>query len=104
MITKIENIYLYTGLTNTGGSDSAKAKKWMDSSNIPHTNLWYGDPGQHESVFKALNTWTFGTKVNIKDFPFVIYDEVHEDKSKVVQCLYGLDAIKNSNIKELIEL
>ena len=104
MITKIANIYLYTGLTETGGNNSAKAKKWMDDNGIPHTNLWYGDAGQHEDVFKALNTWTFDTKVEIKDFPFVIYDEIHEDGSKVIQCLYGFQAIKNSNLKELIEL
>lgn len=101
MITGIKDIYLYTGLTPTGGNDSAHALAWMDSNNIKYTNLWYGDPNQHPEVFNALNTWNIG---NFSDFPFVIYDEQHDDGTTVKQALLGLQAIQNSNIAELFAL
>ena len=101
MIVRIENIYLYTGLTPTGGNDSASATQWLDQNNIQYTHLWYGDPAQHQSVFDAVNTWGIGT---FSDFPFVIYDEVEDDGSKVQQALIGLSAITSSNLVELSAL
>jgi hypothetical protein len=101
MMVGITNIYLYTGLTATGGNDSALALEWMTENNIEHTNLWYGDPEQHASVFDALNTWDIG---EITDFPFVIYDEKHDDYTTVKQALIGLDAITGSNLVELSAL
>ena len=98
MITGIKNIYLYTGLTPTGGDASAKAVEWMDANNIKYTNLWYGDKAQHQSVFDALNTWGIGT---FDDFPFVTYEEQHDDADPTVQALLGLDAITTSNLVEL---
>jgi hypothetical protein len=104
MLVGITNIYLYTGLSSTG-ADSAEALAWMQDNNIPHTHLHYGDPAQHQSVFDAVGTWTFGgATIELTEFPFVIYEERHDDYSTVHQCLYGLDAIKNSNLVELVAL
>lgn len=104
MLVSIVNIYLYTGLSSTG-ADSAAALAWMQDNNIPHTHLHYGDPAQHQELLAAVSTWTFGgVNVSITEFPFVIYEERHDDYSTVHQCLLGLDAIKNSNLVELVAL
>lgn len=101
MIVGIANIYLYTGLTPTGGNDSALAEKWLKDNNIEFNHLWYGDPAQHASVFESLNTWGIG---EFNDFPFVVYDERHDDYTTVKQALIGLEAIQNSNLAELTAL
>jgi hypothetical protein len=98
MIVGIKNIYLYTGLTATGGNASAEALQWFDDNNIKYIHMWYGDLSQHQEVFDSLNTWNIGT---FADFPFVIYEELHDDYTAVNQALIGLDAIKNSNLVEL---
>lgn len=104
MIVGIKDIYLYAGLTETGGSDSAKAKKWLDEQGIEYSHLFYGDPDQHQSVFDALATWFPDEDFTIEDFPFVVYDELHDDFTAVRRCLYGLVAIVDSNLPELAAL
>jgi hypothetical protein len=104
MLEKIRKIHLYVGKTQLGESDGVLAKEWLDTNEIPYSYLWYGDPAQHPEVFAALATWPFGIPVEITDFPFVIYNEMHENGDVIAQCLYGLDAIVNSNLKELVEL
>jgi hypothetical protein len=101
MIVGIKDIYLYTGLTPTGGNDSALAIEWLNENNIEYSHLWYGDPAQHAGVFNALNTWGIGT---FSDFPFVIYDEMNDDNTTVRRALIGLNAITESNLVELAEL
>ncbi len=101
MIIGIRDVYLYSGLTPTGGNDSASAAQWLEENNIQYTHLWYGDASQHASVFEAINTWELGT---FTDFPFVIYDEVHDDNTTVRQALNGLSEIQNSNLVELSAL
>lgn len=104
MFEKIRKIYLYAGKTEQGEAHSALAKEWLDNNAVPYQYLWYGDPAQHSEVFSALATWRFGFPVEITDFPFVIYNEIHDNGDIITQCLYGLDAIVNSNLKELVEL
>lgn len=101
MIVGIANIYLYTGMTKDGGGPSADAKAWMDAEGIEYTHLHYGDPAQHASVFEALGTWFPDSEVAIADFPFVIYEERHDDYSSAQRLLYGLDAITGSNLAEM---
>jgi hypothetical protein len=101
MIIGIKDVYLYSGLTPTGGNDSASALQWLQENNIQFTHLWYGDTAQHASVFEAMNTWGIGT---FSDFPFVVYDEVHDDNTTVKQALNGLSEIQNSNLVELSAL
>jgi hypothetical protein len=101
MIIGIKDVYLYSGLTPTGGNDSALAIQWLEENNIEFTHLWYGDATQHTGVFDAMNTWGIGT---FSDFPFVVYDEVHDDDTTVRQALNGLSEIQDSNLVELSEL
>lgn len=101
MIVGVKDIYLYTGLTPTGGNDSAQALQWLNDNNIPHINLWYGDPAQHQDVFDSLNSWGVG---EFNDFPFVVYDELHDDYTTQRRALIGLDEIVNSNLVELVTL
>jgi hypothetical protein len=101
MIIGIKDVYLYSGLTPTGGNDSALAIQWLEENNIEFTHLWYGDATQHAGVFDAINTWGIGT---FSDFPFVVYDEVHDDNTTVRQALNGLSEIQDSNLVELSEL
>lgn len=103
MIVGIKDVYLYSGLTETGGSDCAKAKKFLDDAGIEYQHLFYGDPAQHEEVLSAITTW-FPDRDPVEDFPFVIYDEKHDDYTTVKKLLYGLAEITESNIVELAEL
>lgn len=100
MIEKIRKIYLYADDTKS----SADAKKWLDDNKVPYEYLWYGDKTQHPEVFNAINTWTFGNAVKVNKFPFVIYNEMHDNGDVVIQCLHGLNNIKSSNLVELLEL
>jgi hypothetical protein len=101
MIVGITNIYLYSGPTAAGDDDSKAALQWMEANDIDFTHLWYGDPEQHETVFAALNSWGIG---EFSDFPFVIYDEKHDDYTTTRQAIIGLDNIKDSNLVELSAL
>lgn len=101
MIVGISDITLYVGLTATGGNHSALAQEWFAEQGIEHKTLWYGDPAQHDQVFEAINSWRLGT---VTDFPFVTYEEKHDDFTTVRQILIGLDAIQNSTLPELYAL
>ena len=129
-IVKIEQIYLYTDQAPKprpttpppeGGevveaeapvpddSDSAKAIAWFAEQGITdYVNLNYSDPSVSAKCFEPLNSWTFiGKTEDIAAFPFVYYTEVHDDlpaNSMPVVLLYGLDAIKNSNLSDLYQL
>lgn len=103
MIVGIANVYLYTGLTKNGAA-CVDAKEWLDAEGIEYSHLHYGDPAQHESVFSALGTWFPAEEVAIADFPFVVYEERHDDYSSVQRLLYGVDAITGSNLAEMTML
>jgi hypothetical protein len=129
-ITKIEQIYLYTDLPPnpplaappseggdvveaeaavTNDSDSAKAIAWFAEQGITdYVNLNYSDPSVSANCFEPLNSWTFiGKTEDIAAFPFVYYTEVHDDlpaNSMPMVLLYGLDAIRNSNLSDLCQL
>lgn len=111
-ITKIDSIYLYTDLTWAEGevSDSTKAQKYLDDNGIQYIHLNYADPTQHEAALAPLRTWLFSDGLlheEIKAFPLVIYTECHDDMESAMYpkvLLYGLDAIKDSNITDLYEL
>jgi hypothetical protein len=116
-ITKIEQIYLYTDQVfdseartfGPADGDSAKALAWFAEQGITDfTNLNYGDASVHADCFAPLNSWYFiGKTEDIAAFPFVYYTEVHDDlpaNSMPMVLLYGLDAIKNSNLSDLCQL
>ena len=100
MLVGIATINLYTGMTATG-SDSHAAFEWMTENEVPFTSLHYADPVQHQSVFEAISTWFPERSEGVTEFPFVTYEERHDDYSTKVQCLYGLGEITSSNLVEL---
>ena len=110
-ITKIDSIYLYTNLTWAEGetSDSVEARKYLDDNGVQYIHLNYADPAQHEAALAPLRTWMFsdGLHTEITDFPFIIYSEVHDDMDSSMYpkvLIYGLDAIKQSNLTDLYQL
>jgi hypothetical protein len=103
MIVGIASVYLYTGLDESA-SKSYEAKKWLEENEIQFAHLHYADHMQFESVFTALNTWWPHSTIPITEFPFVVYDERHHDYSSIVRLIYGLEAIKASNLSELTQL
>lgn len=110
-ITKIDSIYLYTDLTwaEDEVSDSVEARKYLDDNGVEYIHLNYADPTQHEAALSPLRTWLFtdGLHEEINEFPLVIYSEVHDDIPSALYpkvLLYGLDAIKDSNITDLYQL
>lgn len=104
MIIKIKDIYLYTGFT-ANANDGYSAKVWMDQNNIQYTHMHYADSAQHQSLFDALSTWSFGdAEIAFSQFPFVIYDEVSDDYSITKRCLYGLEAITSSDLVNLVAI
>jgi len=106
MIIKVKGIHLYTGLGPEGG-DSLEALKWMRENlgRDNFTHLHYGDPDAHQGVFDALNTW-FPNDPNAKfeKFPFATWDEFDSDFNIKRNYAIGLDAIKSSNLDQLIKL
>ena len=103
MIVGIANVYLYTGLSDSA-SLSYEAKKWLEENQISFNHLHYADDKQFKSVFDALNSWWPNSTITINDFPFIVYDERHDDYSSIVRLIYGLQSIKDSNLTELNQL
>lgn len=111
-IIKIDSIYLYSGIVSESvdtsldeqiqNDDSLVAKKWLNSKEIPFIFLNYGDPKQWPAAIRPLNTWF--SNVEIKDFPFIIYDEIDETFTRTKRVLFGLDEIINSNLVALLKL
>jgi hypothetical protein len=109
-IQKIDSIYLYTDMTWAANETcpSVEARNHMDSLGLPYTLMNYADPEQHEAALGPLRDWQMiGMPDALEAFPFVVYTEVHDDietdrQPKVI--IYGIDAIKQSNIASLYKL
>lgn len=96
-------IHLYSSDNSKEQSDDAA--KWLKDSAVDFVELRYNDSAQHLDVLAAINSW-FPT-MKIENFPFVVYSEAYEDldpKLSPKKCIYGLDAILNSNLAELAAL
>lgn len=109
-ITKIDAIYLHTDMTWAEGedTDSTKARNYLDAEGVEYILLNYADPAQHEDATSPLRTWEFVDGYHdVRAFPFVIYTEVHDDRSMVnwpKVMIYGLNDIIQSNISDLYKL
>lgn len=75
---KLDDVYLYTGLTSKA-QQCYEMKKWLTDNNVKFTSLHYNDDAQHPELFAALNTWWEG--VTFSEFPILICTEVHDDMS-----------------------
>ena len=93
MIVANTNFNLYTAFSTTV-LDSFRAKKALDSAGIQHNHLYYVEEEQQQQVLDSISTWF--TEKTINQFPFLIYDERHDDYSTVRKILIGAAEIVNS--------
>jgi hypothetical protein len=91
MIVSKANIFLYTGFTATA-SESFAAKSALDAAGVEYTNLHYADSSQHEDVFAAISSW-FPESPPVTSFPFLVYDERHDDYSVYRRIIRGAEGI-----------
>ena len=75
-VTKIDDIDLYVGLTETA-QECWSIKKFLTDNNIKFRTLMYADDAQHEDLFAGVSTWWEG--VTFDKFPFVTYTEIDID-------------------------
>lgn len=94
---KITNITLYGGLDETV-ADTVAAKAYLDSLNIEYTNLFYSDPTQFKHVIGPVNSWF--DNVEIKKFPFVVWDEESTQGVVVRKVATSLKEMKAANLKQ----
>ena len=98
-LTKIDDIYLYTGLT-ASANNSFAAKKWFDKQGIEYIFMHYGNEAEHASLFTSLDTWWPGEHT-FTDFPFVVYTEIHDDLSFILP-LEKLDDYVEEIVTEML--
>lgn len=93
--------YLYTGFNETA-SDSYAAYQYMKSLDVGFQHLHYGDPVQHEEVFKNLQSWF--PEDEVAAFPFVTYSEIYANSDtppRVQKLVAGKEAIFATDWKAL---
>lgn len=84
-LARIEEVHLYTNSASDPiGSQELFA--WIDRTNIDHVKLDYADVNILNEVIDPLNTWWREDEEGNKQppltsFPFVVYTEVHSDKT-----------------------
>jgi hypothetical protein len=103
-ITKLDDINLYTGLTEDAHA-CWEMKKFLTDNGVKHQVLHYSDDAQHPQVFGPLSTWWEDTKFT--KFPILIYTEVHDDLSVSQyprRYFTDLEVLKASNFLELYNL
>lgn len=91
MIVAKTAINLYTALSNTA-LDSLAAKEALDAAGVTYTHLHYTDAAQQQAVLDAVNTWQ-PDKPKLTTFPFLVYDEHHDDYSTVRRIIPGKASI-----------
>lgn len=100
-IVKIKEVLLYVGSTET--QECLEVKAFLSNQNIPFTALNYGDVNQHEDLFKALSTWTFGRldksrNITLSDFPFVTWRECYDDFEQSVEIATSVSELITSTL------
>lgn len=100
-IIRVDQVYLYTGLSATG-ADQYAAWQWLKENGIDFTFMQYGEPETHQGVFDSLNTWDGAKDKKLDQFPIVHYRVVDEDFTSQVVFLNGLDEIRGSLLPTLI--
>lgn len=99
-LVKLTDPRLYVGFTPNAANCYA-AMQALSTANVPYTLMAYNDPAQHEGVYQAISTWTFGlpnnaAQMSITNFPFLTWNEAYDDYSTCVQIAYDSPAIANS--------
>jgi hypothetical protein len=83
-LARIEEVVVYT-CSEENIVETHELNAWFDHSGIQHNKLNY-PTAQIEEVLRPLNTWwqpdeNGVTQPPIVGFPFVVYTEVHSDKT-----------------------
>ncbi len=108
MLTKIDDIHLYTCDAITPNTECAAAVQYFaDNSVIDYTLLNYADPTQHADCLAPINTWWHNGEPEVTGFPFVIYTEIHDNlppSRYPLVAIQGLDNITNSTFAEIYQL
>lgn len=91
MIVAKAEINLYAALSDTA-LDSLEVKKALDAAGVKYTHLFYIESEQQEAVLAAVSTWR-PDEPPLKDFPFLVYDERHDDYSVIRRVVVGKSAI-----------
>lgn len=91
MVVAKANLNLYTALSDTA-LDSLAAKNALDAAGADYTHLHYVDSAQQADVLAAVSTW-YPDKPALTAFPFLVYDERHDDYSTVRKIVIGKAAI-----------
>lgn len=86
MIVANTNFHLYTAFSTTA-LDSLRAKKALDDAGKEYVHLYYVEEEQQKQVLESVSTW-FSEKT-INQFPFLVYDERHDDFSSHRKILIG---------------
>lgn len=101
MLTRIDDIHLYMGMT-ADAAECYEAKKFLVDNGIAFVPYMYGDDSAHAGLFEALTSWNMpGAPAQIAKFPFLTYTEVHDNlpPSQYPRiCVYGAAALRNSDI------
>ena len=101
MLTRIDDIHLYMGMTEHA-AECYEAKKFLGDLGVAFVPYMYADDTAHPGLFEALTSWNMvGSPAQIAKFPFLIYTEIHDDlpPSQFPRvCLYGVAAMMASDI------
>lgn len=93
MIVANTNFHLYTAFSTTA-LDSLRAKKALDNAGLQYNHLYYVEEEQQKQVLESVSTWF--TEKTLNQFPFLVYDERHDDYSTVRKILIGAAEIVNT--------
>jgi hypothetical protein len=99
MIVAIANIHLYTAFDATA-LDGVACYNALTAAEKDFVHLHYTDPAQCAAVLTAVSSWRSAYDATEPDagmevdaFPFVTYDERHDDYSSIRRVVEGKDAI-----------
>jgi hypothetical protein len=99
MIVAIANIHLYTAF-NATALDGVDCYSALTAAEKDFVHLHYADPTQCESVLTAVSSWRSAYDATEPDagmevdaFPFVTYDERHENWTSIRRVVQGKAAI-----------
>jgi hypothetical protein len=100
-LVKINEIYLYVGLTEHA-SDCFEAIKLLKAASINYTLLNYADQeDSHKANFEALSTWSFGAADSVyqkqfKQYPILTWKEYNDDWSSLHHAAQGIEEVKTA--------
>lgn len=100
MIVGTANVHLYTAFDATA-LDAIDCYEALTAAEVSFTHLHYTDPAQRQQVLAAVSTWhnpylpeeQQQPRPPVTAFPFVTYDERHDDYTSVRRVVEGKDAI-----------